>query len=156
MEIHLKMHFSCTWTWKLRSFRQIEPCVYIWDCPPSVPMGNLGDFSAQGGHKETVMFPTVSRELTRHSTVPPPPKYHHLFCWSSSLVSPKGGGGDWGARALFFSRGVRPGPRHPNPGLNQKFTNVYPGVNQISVKIHYIYIAILHPTTFESFSVLIN
>ncbi len=42
---------------------------------------------------------------------------------------------------LFFGRGVRPGPRHSNPGLNQKFANAYPGVNQISVSIHYIYVA---------------
>ncbi len=41
----------------------------------------------------------------------------------------------------FFGRGVRPGPRHPNPGLNQKFGIVYPDVNQISVSIHYIYVA---------------
>ncbi len=49
-----------------------------------------------------------------------------------------------GALDLFFGRGVRPGPRHPNPGLNQKFANVYPGVNQISVSIHYIYVAPNH------------
>ncbi len=53
-----------------------------------------------------------------------------------------GGWGVDGALHLFFGRGVRPGPRHPNPGLNQKFANVYrPGVNQISVSIHYIYVA---------------
>ncbi len=49
--------------------------------------------------------------------------------------------GPGGALDLFFGRGVRPGPRHPNPGLNQKFANVYPGVNQISVSIYYIYVA---------------
>ena len=46
-----------------------------------------------------------------------------------------------GALNLCFGRGVRPGPHHPNPRLNQKFANVYPGVNKISVSIHYIYVA---------------
>ena len=66
----------------------------------------------------------------------------------------RGGGGGGGGLDLFFGRGVRPGPCQPNPGLNQKFANVHPGVNQISVSIHYIYVA--PATTFESFSVLIN
>ncbi len=51
---------------------------------------------------------------------------------------PPGRGGGGGALSLFFGRGVRPGLRHPNPGLNQKFANVYPGLNQISVSIHYM------------------
>ncbi len=53
--------------------------------------------------------------------------------------SPVGGGGGGGAVELFFGGGY--GLRHPNPELNQKFANVYPGVNQISVSIHYIYVA---------------
>ena len=52
-------------------------------------------------------------------------------------LDPPGGGG----LNLCFGRGLQPGPRHPNPGLNQKVANVYPGGNQISVNIHYIYVA---------------
>ena len=52
-----------------------------------------------------------------------------------------------------FVRGVRPGPPHPNPGLNQKFANVYFGVSQISVSVHFIYVA---PNYIWIVSVLIN
>ncbi len=53
----------------------------------------------------------------------------------------EGGGGLGGAGDIFWGMGVRPSPRHPNTGLHQKFANVYPGVNQILVSIHYIYVA---------------
>ncbi len=33
------------------------------------------------------------------------------------------------------------GPDLANPGLNQKFANVYPGVNQMSASINYICVA---------------
>ncbi len=41
---------------------------------------------------------------------------------------------------LFFGRGVRPGPRHPNPGLNQKVANVYPSACKPNICKHSLYL----------------
>ena len=71
------------------------------------------------------------------------------------MILPEGG-----PSTYFLAGGYGPALRHPNPGLNQKFANVYmdPGVNQIhvsaSTSIHYIYVAPNYTCTFQTFLVL--
>ena len=56
-------------------------------------------------------------------------------------VIPAGGGcGGRGFSTYLSVGGVQPIPPYPNPGKIRKDANVYPGVNQISVSINYIYI----------------